>query len=78
MSVLDVALDRQKTEDPVTKALGLALAVLRVEFDRQLWSQWVSFALVGLMVALSVRGFLDRVMKVSPPPPHTKRRGSSR
>jgi len=56
-SMANIALKRDPTKDPVTAGFELALAFFSVP-DAQLWIQPASFAVVGALVAASVRGFL--------------------
>jgi golgi pH regulator len=64
MAVVNIVFDRHARSDPVTLGLEWALYLLRIEIDVQFWSQNVSFALVGAIIVSSVRGFLQRVLKI--------------
>lgn len=64
MALLNIVLDRKANVDPVTRGIGIVLFIFAVDFDVEFWSQYVSFVLVGIMIALSIRGFLQQLMKV--------------
>jgi hypothetical protein len=64
MAIVNIVFDRHARSDPVTLGLEWALFLLRIEIDVQFWSQNVSFALVGAIIVSSVRGFLQRVLKL--------------
>lgn len=49
--------------DPVTYGLGLLVHHFGVDVDMQLWSQYVSFILVGMLIVSSIRGLLLQLMK---------------
>jgi len=63
MATVNIILNRTLTMDPVTRWLGLALKYLHIEIDVPFWSQHISFLLVGVMIASSIRGFLHQLMK---------------
>jgi len=63
MSTINIIFDRTLTMDPVTRWLDIALRYLHIEIDVPFWSQHISFLLVGVMVATSIRGFLIQLMK---------------
>lgn len=50
--------------DPVTRGLDIALRYFHFQVDVTFWSQHISFILVGLMTASSIRGFLNQILKV--------------
>lgn len=64
MAIVNIVFDRHARSDPVTVGLEWALYLLRIEIDVQFWSQNVSFALVGAIIVSSIRGFLQRVLKL--------------
>eukprot|EP00011_Vannellida_sp_DIVA3-517-6-12_P005399 CAMPEP_0114612864 /NCGR_PEP_ID=MMETSP0168-20121206/4837_1 /TAXON_ID=95228 ORGANISM="Vannella sp., Strain DIVA3 517/6/12" /NCGR_SAMPLE_ID=MMETSP0168 /ASSEMBLY_ACC=CAM_ASM_000044 /LENGTH=447 /DNA_ID=CAMNT_0001823853 /DNA_START=57 /DNA_END=1400 /DNA_ORIENTATION=- len=64
MALLNIVLDRKANVDPVTRGIGIVLFLFAIDFDVEFWSQHVSFVLVGIMIALSIRGFLQQLMKV--------------
>jgi hypothetical protein len=49
--------------DPISRVLGLLLHYFYLELDVDFWTQSISFAMVGIMVAASVRGFLNQVLR---------------
>jgi len=64
MSTINIIFDRTATMDPVTRGLDLALRYLHIQVDIPFWSQYISFLLVGVMIASSIRGFLNQLMKI--------------
>ena len=60
---VNVILDRKKTIDPVTRVIGVLLTFFSPAFgenggiDVEMWSQTISFVFVGVLMAVSVRGF---------------------
>ena len=64
MSTANILFDRVATTDPVTRGLEIALLWFRVELDVQFWSQHISFALVGVLLLTTLRGFLKKLMDV--------------
>jgi len=59
-----VLFQRVISVDPVTKFMGIALGLVNVEIDQQYWSQLISFVMIGVMVVLSIRGFLIKFLQV--------------
>jgi len=57
-------LDRINKTDPVTRGLSILLHLLNVDVDVAFWSQHISFILVGVMTATTIRGFLNRIMAI--------------
>jgi hypothetical protein len=51
--------------DPVTRGMSIVLSFVQIDIDVQYWSQIISFIMIGVMVALTVRGFLLRILQVS-------------
>ncbi len=43
--------------------IGLLLHYFYVDLDVVFWTQSIAFAMVGIMVAASLRGFLNQVLK---------------
>ncbi|KAM9943278.1 hypothetical protein ACTFIT_006676 [Dictyostelium discoideum] len=64
MSALNIVFDRRGGMDPVTRGLDIALRYFHFQVDVTFWSQHISFILVGLMTASSIRGFLNQILKV--------------
>lgn len=50
--------------DPVTRGLSILFNIIHVDIDIPFWSQHISFILVGVIIATSIRGFLNVIMKV--------------
>jgi len=65
MATVNIALNRVARIDPVTRSLQLLLHHLKVDFDVAFWMQHISFALVGVIIMTSVRGFLLTLQKVN-------------
>ena len=79
-STINVALQRKKTIDPVSKWLGVFMYYLypivfksrpstkddpeNLDLDVQFWSQIISFFFVGLLMCASVRGFLRHIISL--------------
>jgi len=49
--------------DPVSRGIEILLKWFNVEMDVPFWSQHISFILVGIIIASSIRGFLNYLMK---------------
>ncbi len=64
MATINTALRRVGKIDPVTRGLQIAVDWCGLELDVVLWSQHVSFILVGLMIVSSIRSFLLQLTKV--------------
>lgn len=64
MSSLNILLDRRARNDPITVALGIASTRLGLVIDVDFWSQNISLVLTGIMISLTIRGFLDKLMRV--------------
>ncbi|EGC32965.1 hypothetical protein DICPUDRAFT_9193, partial [Dictyostelium purpureum] len=64
MSTLNIVFDRKHGLDPVSRGLDIALRYFHIQIDVPFWSQHISFLLVGLMTASSIRGFLNQILKV--------------
>lgn len=64
MAAINTALRRVGKVDPVTRSLQIAVDYCGLALDVQLWSQHVSFILVGIMIISSVRSFLIQLTKV--------------
>lgn len=62
----NLILDRVVKVDIVTRGLQIAITYVGLEIDDvRLWSQHLSFALVGIIVVTSIRGLLITLTKVS-------------
>lgn len=63
----NLILDRVVKVDIVTRGLQIAITYVGLEIDDvRLWSQHLSFTLVGIIVITSIRGLLITLTKVSP------------
>jgi hypothetical protein len=50
--------------DPVTNGIDITVHYFNFQFDVQVWSQYVSFILIGIIVITSIRGLLITLTKV--------------
>lgn len=63
---INIVFDRVNKEDSVTKGLEIAVNYVGLEIkDVKLWSQYLSFIFVGIIVVTSTRGLLITLTKVS-------------
>lgn len=62
-AALNILLDRPPGVDPVSRGLALLLLLARVRIDPVLWSQYVSFLFVGIIVLSSTRSFMQHLMR---------------
>lgn len=58
MCIFNITFDRVAKIDPVTRAFQLLAVFVNLDVDVAVWSQYVSFILVGIIIITSVRGFL--------------------
>jgi hypothetical protein len=63
MATINIIFDRKVSMDPVSRGFDIALKWFHVELDVPFWSQHISFILVGIIIASSIRGFLNYLMK---------------
>jgi len=63
MSTINIIFDRKTSIDPVSRGIGIMLRYFNVSMDVPFWSQQISFLLVGIIIATSIRGFLNTLMK---------------
>jgi hypothetical protein len=49
--------------DPVSRAIGLVLRHLNIKFNVTLWSYYISFLFIGIIIANSMRGFIKNIVK---------------
>eukprot|EP00035_Acanthoeca_spectabilis_P003823 m.95863 g.95863 ORF g.95863 m.95863 type:complete len:458 (-) comp12342_c0_seq4:2530-3903(-) len=61
---VNIALHRVGKKDPVTRAFEIAAVFCRLDIDVELWSQYLSFALVGVLVTSSTRSLLINLTKL--------------
>lgn len=54
---------QSSTADPITKTISFVFMLFNVHINSALWSQYISFVFIGMLIAMSVRGFLSNVMK---------------
>ncbi|KAL6043624.1 Golgi pH regulator A, variant 2 [Balamuthia mandrillaris] len=64
MATINIIFDRVVTTDPVTKGFSILLHIINVEIDVPFWSQQISFIFVGIIIAASIQGFLNQLMKL--------------
>ncbi|EFJ12513.1 hypothetical protein SELMODRAFT_235006 [Selaginella moellendorffii] len=62
-SLQSIVLRDTGSVDPATNAIAIFLRIFHINFNVALWSQYVSLAFVGMMIAMSLRGFLQSLMK---------------
>ncbi|KAH6584702.1 hypothetical protein BASA60_000864 [Batrachochytrium salamandrivorans] len=58
MAMINIVLNRQGETDPITRTLDVLVHYAGVEIDAKLWAKDISFALLGVLVVVSVRGLL--------------------
>lgn len=63
MASINIIFDRHGKTDPVTRGIEILVQHFKLEFDVALWSQYVSFLLVGVIVVTNIRGILIQFMK---------------
>ncbi|KAJ1343254.1 hypothetical protein BSLG_002280 [Batrachochytrium salamandrivorans] len=64
-AMINIVLNRQGETDPITRTLDVLVHYAGVEIDAKLWAKDISFALLGVLVVVSVRGLLLQFAKVS-------------
>lgn len=65
MSFINIIMHRIGKTDPVTYALSMAVHHFQVDIDVEMWSQYFSFMLVGIIAVSSIRGLLIQLMQFS-------------
>ncbi|OQV17546.1 Golgi pH regulator [Hypsibius exemplaris] len=63
MTMVNIILNRVTHLDPVSRGFQLAIDHVGFNADVQLWSQYVSFVLVGILAFTSIRGLLLTLIK---------------
>ena len=63
MSSINIVFDRVGKSDPVTYGLSLLIHHFKVDVDVQIWSQYISFILIGVLIGTTIRGMLIQLMK---------------
>ncbi|KAI9030542.1 G protein-coupled receptor 89A [Hyaloraphidium curvatum] len=64
MSTVNIAFNRTGGSDPVTYAITLLIELVGwTTIDVELWSQQLSFALIGVMIFATIRSLLIQLMK---------------
>lgn len=61
-STVNILLQRQLGTDPVTRVLSLVLP-FSSGHTLEFWSQTISFAFIGLVIATTIRGFLKQLLR---------------
>uniref|UniRef100_A0A7S0QRP8 Abscisic acid G-protein coupled receptor-like domain-containing protein n=1 Tax=Pyramimonas obovata TaxID=1411642 RepID=A0A7S0QRP8_9CHLO len=56
--------ERVNSPDPVSQAIGLVLTNFNIKFNVGLWSYYISFLFIGIIVANSMRGFIKNIFKI--------------
>ncbi|KAJ1510022.1 hypothetical protein HMI54_001903, partial [Coelomomyces lativittatus] len=64
MSTINILFNRVGKVDPITHALSILVHFFNVSIDIALWSQQLSFFFVGILIFISIRGFLLQVIKI--------------
>ena len=64
MCTVNIVFSRRPGRDPISRFLGICLDWFHLDFNLDFWAQWISFLMVGVMVLLSFRGFLNLVFRL--------------
>eukprot|EP00274_Cyanoptyche_gloeocystis_P005339 CAMPEP_0196662778 /NCGR_PEP_ID=MMETSP1086-20130531/50257_1 /TAXON_ID=77921 /ORGANISM="Cyanoptyche gloeocystis , Strain SAG4.97" /LENGTH=282 /DNA_ID=CAMNT_0041998341 /DNA_START=458 /DNA_END=1306 /DNA_ORIENTATION=+ len=64
MASVNLAFEREAKMDPVSRSLELALKHFHIQINVAVWSQYISFVFVGIIMSMSMRGFLRNLMTV--------------
>jgi len=62
ISTINILLNRVSQKDPVTLGFEILFRFCDVPLNVQFWSQYISFILVGILIATSIRGFLKKFL----------------
>jgi len=63
MATINIVFNRISHKDPISRGFEILLHTFGVEVDVMFWSQQISFIVVGIIIATSIRGFLKEIMK---------------
>jgi len=64
MALINIVFNRIKKKDPVTRGFEIAVHWFGLNVDVEVWSQQISFLLVGVLIVLSVRNLLIQLTKL--------------
>jgi len=64
MAIINIVFDRRVSMDPVTRGFDIIIKWFNFDMDVDFWSKHLSFILVGIIIASSIRGFLNYLMKL--------------
>eukprot|EP00923_Selenidium_pygospionis_P046125 GHVN01079575.1.p1 GENE.GHVN01079575.1~~GHVN01079575.1.p1 ORF type:complete len:743 (+),score=111.77 GHVN01079575.1:129-2357(+) len=62
MSFVNVVLRRVSYVDPATRLLTLIFTIMKIRVDAAFWAPYISLFLVGCIIVVNIRGFLDRLL----------------
>eukprot|EP00039_Didymoeca_costata_P008329 m.110476 g.110476 ORF g.110476 m.110476 type:complete len:453 (-) comp14039_c3_seq1:67-1425(-) len=64
MATINIVFRRVAKKDPISRFFEVAVQGFGLEVDVQFWSQQLSFALVGVLIVMSVRNLLKQLSKL--------------